>query len=66
MPPSSFRISKIEKTFNKSKSIFYNLDEKEEDVAISYGEENQEAKEVEIPETRVKKNPIICRICLAL
>ncbi|MBR3490344.1 MAG: hypothetical protein IKH36_02520 [Bacilli bacterium] len=46
----------IEKTFNKSKSIFYNLDEKEEDVAISYGEENQEAKEVEIPETRVKKN----------
>ena len=46
----------IEKTINKSKSIFYNLDEKEEDVPISYGEENKEAKEVEIPETRVKKN----------
>ena len=46
----------LEKTLNKSKSIFYNLDEKEEDVNISYGEENAEAKEVEISETRVKKN----------
>jgi hypothetical protein len=46
----------LEKTLNERKSIFYNLDEKEEDVAISYGEENTEAKEVEIPETRVKKN----------
>lgn len=46
----------LEKTLNKSKSIFYNLEEKEEDVAISYGEDNAEAKEVEIPETRVKKN----------
>lgn len=46
----------LEKTLNKSKSIFYNLEEKEEDVNISYGEDNAEAKEVEIPETRVKKN----------
>ncbi|MBR4830828.1 MAG: hypothetical protein IKZ96_03580 [Bacilli bacterium] len=46
----------LEKTLNERKSIFYNLDEKEEDVPISYGEENAEAKEVEIPETRVKKN----------
>ena len=48
----------LEKTLNKSKSIFYNLDDKEEkeDVAISYGEDEVEAKEVEIPETRVKKN----------
>ena len=46
----------IEKTFNKSKSIFYNLDDKEEDIPISYGEENAEAKEIEITETRSKKN----------
>ena len=46
----------LEKTLNERKSIFYNLEEKEEDIPISYGEENQEAKEVEIPETRVKKN----------
>ena len=46
----------LEKTLNKSKSIFYNLDEKEEDIPISYGEENAEAKEVEITETRSKKN----------
>ena len=48
----------LEKTLNKSKSIFYNLDEKEtkEDINISYGEDEVEAKEVEIPETRAKKN----------
>lgn len=48
----------LEKTLNERKSIFYNLDEKEEteDVTISYGEDEVEAKEVEIPETRVKKN----------
>ena len=46
----------LEKTLNKSKSIFYNLDEKEEDIPISYGEDNEEAKEVEIHETRSKKN----------
>ena len=46
----------LEKTLNERKSIFYNLEEKEEDIPISYGEENQEAKEVELPETRVKKN----------
>lgn len=45
----------LEKTLNEKKSIFYNLDEKE-DIPISYGEDNLEAKEVEIPETRVKKN----------
>lgn len=46
----------IEKTFNKSKSIFYNLDDKEENIPISYGDDETEAKEVEIPETRSKKN----------
>ena len=50
----------LEKTLNERKSIFYNLEEKEkeEDVNISYGEDETEAKEVEIKEepTRVKKN----------
>ena len=49
----------LEKTLNERKSIFYNLEEKEEkEVNISYGEDEQEAKEVEIKEetTRVKKN----------
>lgn len=49
----------LEKTLNERKSIFYNLEEKEEkEVNISYGEDEQVAKEVEIKEetTRVKKN----------
>lgn len=48
----------LEKTLNERKSIFYNLDEKEDDINISYGEDETEAKEVEIKETptRTKRN----------